>query len=92
MGDVNDEVVAAVAAIGTADSAAHCAIQLIGHGIEHRIINIDVNHLRPVFNLFAGNSKRFPAYQLLEQTNKRLSRLDSSYKPLWDSYSAQPNP
>lgn len=40
----------------------------------------------------AGNSNRFPAYQLLEQTNKRLSRLDSSYKPLWDSYSAQPNP
>jgi len=36
----------------------------------------------------AGNSNRFPAYLLLEQANKRLSRLDSSYKPLWDNYSA----
>jgi len=34
----------------------------------------------------AGNSTRFPSYQLLEQTNNRLSRLDSSYKPLWDQY------
>lgn len=33
-----------------------------------------------------GNSKRFPGYAQLEQTNKRLSRLDSSYKPLWDRY------
>ncbi|MEQ1531097.1 MAG: DUF364 domain-containing protein [Methylococcales bacterium] len=32
----------------------------------------------------AGNSKRFPDYRLLEQVNTRLSRLDSSYKPLWD--------
>lgn len=38
----------------------------------------------------AGHSNRFPKYPLLEQANKRLSRLDSSYKPLWDSYS-QPN-
>jgi hypothetical protein len=33
-----------------------------------------------------GNSKRFPQYTLLEQTHKRLSHLDSSYKPLWDRY------
>lgn len=32
----------------------------------------------------AGNSRRFPNYPLLEATNIRLSRLDSSYKPLWD--------
>jgi uncharacterized protein len=31
----------------------------------------------------AGNRSRFPKYQLLEQANNRLSRLDSSYKPLW---------
>jgi uncharacterized protein (DUF4213/DUF364 family) len=33
-----------------------------------------------------GNTKRFPKYALLEQTHKRLSHLDSSYKPLWDRY------
>ncbi len=32
----------------------------------------------------AGNTRRYPDYQLVEQTNARLSRLDSSYKPLWD--------
>ncbi|MDP2902296.1 MAG: DUF364 domain-containing protein [Methylovulum sp.] len=37
----------------------------------------------------AGNSSRFPAYLLLDQVNNRLSQLDSSYKPLWDSYPAQ---
>jgi len=35
-----------------------------------------------------GNSSRFPGYQALEQLNARLSRLDSSYKPLWDCYAA----
>jgi len=39
----------------------------------------------------AGNSSRFPKYQLLEQVNVRLSQLDSSYKPLWDNYPAQRN-
>lgn len=39
----------------------------------------------------AGNARRFPAYQLLEQVNTRLSRLDSSYKPLWDSYPTHRN-
>jgi len=34
------------------------------------------------------NSKRFPNYALLDQTNTRLSRLDSSYKPLWDKSTA----
>lgn len=33
----------------------------------------------------AGNAGRFPGYQLLEQINARLSRLDSSYKSLWDN-------
>jgi uncharacterized protein (DUF4213/DUF364 family) len=33
-----------------------------------------------------GNNKRYPNYNLLEKTNKRLSHLDSSYKPLWDKY------
>lgn len=33
-----------------------------------------------------GNGKRFPHYSLLERVNARLSRLDSSYKPLWDRY------
>ncbi|MDD4915493.1 MAG: DUF364 domain-containing protein [Methylococcales bacterium] len=34
----------------------------------------------------AGNSKRFPDYALLEQVGNRLSCLDGSYKPLWDSH------
>lgn len=38
----------------------------------------------------AGNTKRFPGYTLLDQVNTRLSRLDSSYKPLWDSYGELP--
>lgn len=38
-----------------------------------------------------GNTSRFPKYQLLEQLNTRLSRLDSSYKPLWDSYAGLPD-
>lgn len=32
----------------------------------------------------AGNRQRFPAYDLLEKVNNRLSRLDSSFKSLWD--------
>ncbi len=31
-----------------------------------------------------GNQQRYPDYGLLEQTNARLSRMDSSYKLLWD--------
>ena len=38
-----------------------------------------------------GHTRRFPDYQLLDEANKRLSRLDSSYKSLWDSYPAQRN-
>lgn len=34
----------------------------------------------------AGNASRFPGYAALEQVNTRLSRLDSSYKPLWDKH------
>lgn len=34
----------------------------------------------------AGNATRFPGYADLEQINVRLSRLDSSYKPLWDKH------
>lgn len=37
----------------------------------------------------AGNSNRFPKYEQLERVNTYLSRLDSSYKPLWDSYGSQ---
>jgi hypothetical protein len=33
-----------------------------------------------------GRTQRFPKHTLLEQTQKRLSHLDSSYKPLWDRY------
>jgi hypothetical protein len=33
-----------------------------------------------------GNRQRFPAYTHLERINARLSRLDSSYKLLWDSH------
>ncbi len=39
----------------------------------------------------SGNSSRFPEYPLLEQINARLSRLDSSYKPLWDVHGNSPN-
>ena len=35
---------------------------------------------------YANNHGRFPNYALLEQVSNRLSRLDSSYKPLWDNY------
>ncbi|MGZ5000487.1 MAG: Rossmann-like domain-containing protein, partial [Methylomonas sp.] len=34
----------------------------------------------------AGNSSRFPNYALLERVTNHLSRLDSSYKPLWDHH------
>lgn len=36
----------------------------------------------------AGNNCRFPKYPLLERINTRLSRLDASYKPLWDRHGA----
>jgi uncharacterized protein (DUF4213/DUF364 family) len=39
----------------------------------------------------AGNSRRFPDYALLEQVSNRLSHLDSSYKPLWDSHGSAPS-
>lgn len=35
-----------------------------------------------------GNGSRFPKYALLEKVTARLSRLDSSYKPLWDKHGA----
>jgi len=34
----------------------------------------------------AGNSKRFPDYERLSQATTRLSRMDSSYKCLWDRH------
>ncbi|MFA5982992.1 MAG: DUF364 domain-containing protein [Methylococcaceae bacterium] len=40
----------------------------------------------------AGNSQRFAEYALLDKVNIRLSTLDSSYKPLWDSYGNKYNP
>lgn len=33
-----------------------------------------------------SNNQRFPGYSDLENLNKRLSRLDSSFKTLWDIY------
>ncbi|MGR8942489.1 MAG: Rossmann-like domain-containing protein [Gammaproteobacteria bacterium] len=33
-----------------------------------------------------GNNQRFPEYARLEHTHRRLSHLDSSFKPLWDRY------
>lgn len=36
----------------------------------------------------AGNKARFPQYSLLDQLNGRLSRLDTSFKSLWDNYAA----
>ncbi len=36
----------------------------------------------------SGKKGRFPAYHLLNQTTTRLSRMDSSYKRLWDKYGA----
>ena len=33
-----------------------------------------------------GNRQRFPGHALLDKTNTRLSRMDSSYKSLWDQY------
>ncbi len=37
-----------------------------------------------------NNRQRFPDFELLEQLNVRLSRLDSSYKPLWDQHGQAP--
>lgn len=37
-----------------------------------------------------GNNKRFAKTSLLEGVDARLSRLDSSYKVLWDQYGNQP--
>lgn len=34
----------------------------------------------------AGNSNRFANYNLLEHVSNRLSRMDSSYKVLWDRF------
>ncbi|WP_347987935.1 DUF364 domain-containing protein [Methylomonas sp. AM2-LC] len=34
----------------------------------------------------SGVTSRYPAYHLLEQVNTRLSRMDSSYKTLWDQH------
>lgn len=46
------------------------------------------NRLTQMMNAWYGNENRlrFPGYPSLELTNKRLSRLDSSYKSLWDQY------
>jgi len=38
-----------------------------------------------------GHNSRFPAYPLLDQVNARLSRLDSSYQPLWNHHRSQSN-
>ncbi|MCK9606542.1 MAG: DUF364 domain-containing protein [Methylomonas sp.] len=38
----------------------------------------------------AGQNQRFAKTQLLERVDARLSRLDSSYKVLWDRYGKQP--
>lgn len=37
----------------------------------------------------SGKTTRFPSYSLLERVNKRLSRLDTSYKLLWDKSQTQ---
>lgn len=37
-----------------------------------------------------GQNKHFAKTQLLERVDARLSRLDSSYKVLWDQYGKQP--
>jgi uncharacterized protein len=36
-----------------------------------------------------GNSQRFPKYRKLERVSARLSRMDSSYKLLWDNHGSQ---
>jgi len=37
-----------------------------------------------------GKTSRFPKYRSLDQVNTRLSRMDSSYKTLWDTHGEQP--
>ena len=46
------------------------------------------NHLTQKMEVWYGNGNRhrFTDYTLLELTNTRLSRMDSSYKCLWDQY------
>lgn len=52
---------------------AECAAQRVQ-------LNAEMEHW------YANNRGRFPKYALLEQVSNRLSHLDSSYKPLWDTY------
>jgi uncharacterized protein (DUF4213/DUF364 family) len=46
------------------------------------------NRLTQQMDKWYGNSnrQRFPGYALLDKTTTRLSRMDSSYKHLWDQY------
>jgi uncharacterized protein (DUF4213/DUF364 family) len=52
---------------------AECAAQRVK-------LNAEMEHW------YTNNRGRFPNYELLEQVSNRLSRLDTSYKPLWDNY------
>lgn len=40
----------------------------------------------------AGNSRRFPDYPRLDAVNRRLSRLDTAFKVLWDGERAPADP
>jgi uncharacterized protein len=49
------------------------------------------NCLTQQMDAWYGNSnrQRFPDYALLDNTTTRLSRMDSSYKSLWDQYNVE---
>ncbi len=49
------------------------------------------NRLTQQMDAWYGNSnrQRFPDYALLDNTTTRLSRMDSSYKSLWDQYNVE---
>jgi len=41
-------------------------------------------------NWYGRSAGRFPEYARLESANRRLSRLDTAYKTLWDAQNAKP--
>lgn len=63
--------------------------------LKQQIVNCAAEKSRLTYEMenwySTGHSSRFPAYPLLDQINARLSRLDSSYQPLWNHHRCQPH-
>ena len=70
-----------IAELTPANSMAWLKQQISECATERSALNKDMENWYA-----AGNTRRFPGHDLLECVNTRLSRLDSSYKPLWDKH------